>query len=89
MESESLTKKVNYIDFKSNMKVYLDKVTEEKETIILDRGDGKRTVILSAKEYNSIMETLHLLGFKANARRLFQSIDQINKGKFNERDLLA
>jgi len=82
-------KKVNYIDFKSNMNVYLDKVTEEKETIILDRVDGKRAVILSEKEYNSIMETLHLLGSKANAKRLFESIDQINKGKFNEGDLLA
>jgi antitoxin YefM len=82
-------KKVNYIDFKSNMNAYLDKVTEEKETIILDRDIGKRAVILSEKEYNSIMETLHLLGSKANARRLFESIDQINKGKFNERDLLA
>ena len=71
------------------MYVYLDKVTEEKETIILDRDIGKRAVILSEKEYNSIMETLHLLGSKANARRLFESIDQINKGKFNERDLLA
>ena len=54
-------KKVNYIDFKSNMNVYLDKVTEEKETIILDRDIGKRAVILSEKEYNSIMETLQLL----------------------------
>ncbi|KEO73263.1 type II toxin-antitoxin system Phd/YefM family antitoxin [Anditalea andensis] len=82
-------KKVNYIDFKSNMNVYLDKITEEKETIILDRGDGKRAVILSEKEYNSIMETLHLLGSKANAKRLFESIDQINKGKFKQGDLLV
>jgi len=80
-------KKVNYIDFKSNMNVYLDKVIEEKETIILDRVDGKRAVILSEKEYNSIMETLHLLGSKANAKRLFESIDQIRNGDFPERGL--
>jgi len=78
----------NYTEFRSKMKDYLDMVEDEQETLILKRGTGKGTVILSMQEYNSIMETLHLLSSKANAKRLFDSIDQVKKGKFSEKDLL-
>lgn len=81
-------KKVNLTDFKSNMDAYLDMVVEEYETIIIKRSRNKGAVILSQHEYDSIMETLYLLGSKANAERLFESIDQMKKSKFSERDLL-
>ena len=71
----------NYTEFRTHLKKYLDTVEENNETLILKRGSGKGTVIISMDEYNSIMETMHLLRSKKNADRLYESIDQIKKGK--------
>ncbi|MCG8310236.1 MAG: type II toxin-antitoxin system Phd/YefM family antitoxin [Cytophagales bacterium] len=63
------------------MKKYLDDVEENNEILILKRGSGRGTVIISLDEYNSIMETMHLLSSKKNADRLYESINQIKKGR--------
>ena len=78
----------NYTEFRTHLKKYLDNVEENNETLILKRGSGKGTVIISLNEYNSIMETLHLLSSKKNADRLYESIDQIKKGKGLRKKLL-
>ena len=69
----------NYTEFRTHLKKYLDDVEDNNETLILKRGCGKGTVIISMDEYNSIMETMHLLSSKKNSDRLYESIDQIKK----------
>ena len=54
-------------DFRKEMKKYLDLVTKDFETLIINRGKGEGAVMISLAEYNSIMETMHLLSTKANA----------------------
>lgn len=78
----------NYTEFRTHLKKYLDDVEENNETLILKRGSGKGTVIISMDEYNSMMETMHLLSSKKNADRLYESIDQINKGKGLRKQLI-
>ena len=57
----------NYTEFRTALKKYLDRVEENNETLIIKRGTGKGTVLISLDEYNSIMETVHLLSSKSNA----------------------
>jgi len=71
-------KAANYTEFRKDLKEYLDCVEENNETLVIKRGSGKGAVLISLDEYNSIMETLHLLSSKKNAGRLFESIDQMN-----------
>ena len=78
----------NYTEFRTGLKNYLDNVEFNNETLIIKRGSGKGTVLLSLDEYNSIMETLHLLSSKKNANRLFESIDQIKTGKKVQHNLI-
>ena len=78
----------NYTEFRTGLKNYLDNVEFNNETLIIKRGSGKGTVLLSLDEYNSIMETLHLLSSKKNAKRLFESIDQIKTGKKVQHNLI-
>lgn len=71
----------NYSEFRNALKSYLDSVEEDNETLIIKRKSGKGTVMISLDEYNSIMETLHLLSSQKNAERLYESIQQMKVGK--------
>lgn len=61
--------------------MFLDSVEDNNETLIIKRKSGKGAVMISLEEYNSIMETLHLLSSKKNADRLYESIRQMKSGK--------
>lgn len=78
----------NYTEFRTGLKSFLDNVEFNNETLIIKRGSGKGTVLISLDEYNSIMETLHLLSSKKNAERLFISIDQMKTGNKSQRKLI-
>lgn len=77
----------NYTEFRTDLKKYLDEVEQNHETLIIKRGTGKGTVVISLEEYNSIMETVHLLSSRKNAERLFESIRQMNEGNTVEPNL--
>ena len=76
----------NYSEFRGGLKKYLDKVEQHNETLIIKRGKG--SVVMSLVEYNSLMETVHLLSSKANAERLYGSIHQIKDGDSVSKNLI-
>ncbi len=78
----------NFTEFRTSLKKYLDTVENNNETLIIKRGSGTGTVVISLDEYNSIMETVHLLSSKANADRLHESIQQMKNGQIVEKDLI-
>jgi antitoxin YefM len=78
----------NYTEFRTGLKKFLDDVENNNETLIIKRGTGKGTVLLSLEEYNSMMETMHLLSSKANADRLYESINQMKTGKTVRKKLI-
>ena len=78
----------NFTEFRTSLKDYLDSVENDKETLIIKRKTGKGAVLISLDEYNSIMETLHLLSSQKNASRLYESIEQSKSGKTFEKKLI-
>lgn len=72
---------LNYSEFSKGLKKFLDEVEENNETLIIKQETGKGTVVMSMQEYNSIMETVHLLSSRKNADRLFESIRQMRNDK--------
>lgn len=71
----------NFSEFRTGLKKYLDSVEDNNEILIIKRKSGKGTVLISLDEYNSIMETMHLLSSKKNADRLYESIQQMKTNK--------
>ena len=74
-------------DFRKNIKRYLD-VTQNFETLIINRGKDNGVVIMSLDEYNSLHATQHELSSKTNEKRLDSAIEKLNKDSSFEKDLL-
>ena len=79
---------VNYTNLRDNMKAYMDKVTDDYETMIVTRKDNKNVVMISEEAYNNLMENVHVMGNKANYDWLMESKEQLEKGKVVTQDLI-
>ena len=74
-------------DFRKDIKRYLDKVTENFETLIINRGKDTGVVIISLNEYNSLCATQYELSSKVNETRLDSAIEKLKKGSSFEKDI--
>lgn len=80
-------KAANYSEFRSKLKQFLDEVENNNEILIIKRGSGNGTVLISLDEFNSMTETGHLLSSKANTDNLNESIQQMQNRNMVELDL--
>ena len=79
---------VNYTNLRENMKMYMDKVTDDYETMIVTRKDNKNVVMLSEESYNNLMENIHVMGNKENYDWLMESKAQLEKGNMSVHNLI-
>ena len=75
-------------DFRRDIKKYLDKVTENFETLIINRGKDSGIVIISLDEYNSLNATHYELSSKTNERRLDAAIEKLRNGDSFTKELI-
>ena len=78
----------NISDFRKDIKRYLDRVTENFETLIINRGKDTGVVIMSLDEYNSLSATQHELSSKANEKRLDSAIEKLKKDNSFQKELI-
>ena len=67
-------------DFRKDIKRYLDRVTKNYETLIINRGKDNGVVIISLDEYNSLTATQYELSSRVNEARLDSAIEKLRKG---------
>ena len=72
-------------DFRKDIKRYLDNVTKNFETLIINRGKDNGVVVISLDEYNSLTATQHELSSKVNEQRLDSAIEKLQAGKSFEK----
>jgi antitoxin YefM len=75
-------------DFRKDIKRYLDKVTDNFETLIINRGKDSGVVIMSLDEYNSLNETQYELSSKSNEKRLDAAIEKMKNGNSFSQELI-
>ena len=75
-------------DFRKDIKRYLDNVTQNFETLIINRGKDTGVVIMSIDEYNSLSATQHELSSKKNEMRLDSAIEKLRRNNSFPKDLL-
>lgn len=73
---------------RANLKAVLDRVVADRAPVAITRPKGENVVMISASEWASIEETLHLLASPANAKRLLDGIARMDAGKGEEHELI-
>lgn len=79
---------VNYTNLRDNMKTYMDKVTDDYETMIVTRKENKNIVMMSEEAYNNLMENIYVMGNKNNYDWLLESKAQLKNGNFSTHELI-
>lgn len=75
-------------EFRKDIKNYLDRVSKNFETLIINRGKDAGIVIISLEEYNALMATNHELSSKINEQRLDAAISKLKENESFEKKLI-
>lgn len=75
-------------DFRKDLKSYLDRVSKNFETLIINRGKDSGIVVMSLDEYNSLMATNYELSSRKNEMRLDSAIEKLKNGTSFSKDLI-
>jgi antitoxin YefM len=80
---------ISYSFARENLKAVLDKVIADRAPVAIARQRGEGAVLISASEWASIEETLHLLSSPRNAERLLNAVRGLEAGGGEEHALLT
>ena len=81
-------KVVTYSDLRKNLATVLDGVIDDHAPVLVTRQNNQTAVLISLDDFNAYEETAHLLKNSVNAKRLRDSIAQIEAGKTINRELI-
>lgn len=81
-------KVLSFTEARRNFAKVLDAVIDDAEETIIPRPNGQAVVLVSLSEWNSLTETLHVMGTAENARRLLASMAQLDAGLGEEHELI-
>jgi antitoxin YefM len=76
-------------DFRKDIKHYLNAVSQNFETLIINRGKDSGVVVISLDEYNSLCATQHELSSKSNETRLDSAIEKLKSGSSFSKELIS
>lgn len=75
-------------DFRKDIKSYLDRVSKNFETLIINRGKDSGIVVMSLEEYNSLMATNYELSSRNNELRLDSAIQKLKDENTYSKELI-
>jgi antitoxin YefM len=74
-------KAISYTAARENLASTMNSVCEDHDPVIITRKRNQAVVMLSLEDYSALEETAYLLRSPANAKRLTDSIAQLEQGK--------
>jgi antitoxin YefM len=80
-------KSITYTAARENLASTINRVCEDQAPIVITRNRDQAVVMMSLAEYESLQETAYLLRSRANAKRLLESIEALERGKGIKRRL--
>ncbi len=65
----------------------MQKVCDDHSPVIITRKAAQPVVMMSLEDFEALEETAYLLRSPENARRLLESVAELERGKGSEREL--
>ena len=78
---------ITYTEARAKLAATIKQVCEDHAPVIVTKRRDAAVVMMSLEDYESLVATSHLLRSPRNARRLLESIQQIEEGKGVKRRL--
>lgn len=80
---------ITYTRARANLAQTMDRVYNNHDPLIITRNSDQSVIMISLEDYQALEETAYLLRSPANARRLLESIQELEAGRGLEKTLLA
>jgi antitoxin YefM len=80
---------LTYSQARSDLAKTMDRVCDDHSPVIITRKSRRSVVMISLEDYQALEETAYLLRSPKNARRLLESIAELQSGGGTERELSA
>lgn len=78
---------VAYSQAKDRWVELMDRVADDRVPLVITRDEAPAVVLMSLEDYESFEETAYLLRSPKNARRLMESIAELEQGGGHAREL--
>jgi antitoxin YefM len=78
---------ITYSDVRANLAKTMDRVCDDHAPVVVTRKNSRSVVLLSLADFEALEETAFLLRSPKNARRLLESVVQLESGSGVERTL--
>jgi len=78
---------ITYTEARETLADTITRVCVDHDPIVITKRRDNAVVMISLEDYESLVETSYLLRSPRNARRLLESIQQLEDGKGKERAL--
>ena len=79
---------ITYTQARSHLAEMMEKVCDDHAPVIITRKQERSVVMISLEDYQALEETAYLLRSPRNARRLLESIAELESGGGKERELV-
>lgn len=79
---------ISYTRARSNLAKTMEKVCEDHDPVIITRRSENSVVMISLEDYQALEETAYLLRSPKSARRLLESIAELESSGGSERELV-
>ena len=79
---------ITYTAARGNLAKTMEKVCNDHSPVIITRKTAQPVVMMSLEDFEALEETAYLLRSPKNARRLLESIAELETGKGAEKELI-
>ncbi len=76
IEINQIMQTINHTNFNEQLGTVIDEISEKHQPVRLELPNATKAIVLSEEDYNSMVETLHLLSNPVNAEKLLNAVNR-------------